>query len=286
MECAARGFRYRSYNRHGRLRLKLTCSGLTDNARAGAQTLRRPYLRNFAIGNGTGTVRVDVDKPDGDAVPLVSLTTRPRDSDCTAKPQGVHVGGSRFRAEARVTCRGLPDDARGVLAVGGLLAPDHIDVRDPDQKPPPAGAATSTERFQKPCDDPETFTFEGASVTTQTCYKRSITLGPWETGWIGSPFSPMQAPCRSPWYAQSVPTSSTSPRSTPTPGRGGGPTRSGWSPTGVPGPTSTSSGATPATRARSAPGTKPRASAQTVSREISSVRNSSGRPGTIAELLR
>ena len=202
-ECSARGFRYRSINRKGRLRLRMTCSGLTENSRAHLE-IRRPYVREFAMGNGTGTVRVKLDKPPGDAVPLVSLTTRPKRTDCETTPKGMHIGKREFRARASVRCRDLPEGTRGELAIGGLLAPDHIDLRhrEPTLAALPAGVERRAGR--KPCDDPITVSALGSSVTKQVCYTSPTTLGPWQSWYIGVKPAAARAPCQAPWKAYNV----------------------------------------------------------------------------------
>ena len=209
VDCAANGFRYTSHNRQGRLRVTLTCSDLSENSRAEFK-IRRPYAREVAISDGTGKVRLKLDKPAGDAVPLVGLTTEPKGTNCETTPRSMHVGRDEFRATASVTCNDLPRNARGELAVGGLLAPNHIDLqhREPTRADFAAAEAAASsegaERARKPCDDPYTVSLGGGSVTKQVCYTEPTRLGPWQSWFIGSGPRAASAPCVSPWYAHSL----------------------------------------------------------------------------------
>jgi hypothetical protein len=101
--------------------MRIRCPQAPTRARA-TLVCRAPFTRVFRLTSGAGTVRVEVDKPRGEALPLASVTTRPRDADCKVVRSRLRPGSRFFTATARVHCRGLPANAKSVLAVGGLIA--------------------------------------------------------------------------------------------------------------------------------------------------------------------
>lgn len=96
----------------------------------------------------------------------------------------MHVGRRELRASARVTCRKLPQGVRGVLAVGGLLAPSRTAVARAETLATSRGTATAA--AAKPCDGEITISIKSVSVTRLQCYTHPMTLGPWQTGFMGS----------------------------------------------------------------------------------------------------
>lgn len=189
--CTVRNYRYGNQQSKGRFSVRLFCRGLSRNARA-RFLFRAPYKRKFDLRNGTHVIRVTIDKPRGRALPLGSLTTRPRNTDCDVNPAGKSVGSDRFRARARMTCRGIEPGSTGVLGIGGLLSPDR-EVRIRSRF---AGAVADTSR---PADFATRARVPDGQCETQSvveikpfktlywkdCYTGSFTLGPWQTQWIG-----------------------------------------------------------------------------------------------------
>ena len=148
LPCAVLGYRYHAFRKKGTFEMRLRCHNVRSGAR-GRLVFRRPYVRMFKLHNGTGTIHIQLDKFPGTAVPLGQLSTRPRAANCTATPTGTHVGKHLFTASARVSCRGLPRDAKAVLAVGGLLAPSPSAATrsaDPGRRAPPQRASPTRRR--------------------------------------------------------------------------------------------------------------------------------------------
>ena len=83
LTCSASQFRYRAINREGDFHVRLRCRHITKGAHA-RLVFRAPYVKPFPLRNGTGTMRVKMDKPPGNAVPLASLRTLPANTDCSA----------------------------------------------------------------------------------------------------------------------------------------------------------------------------------------------------------
>jgi hypothetical protein len=187
--CAVSRYTYHAVNRKAEFRMRLACRRLKRGARI-RLVFRAPYERVFPIHDGTGTIRVRLDKPPGRALPLGQLTTRPRATHCTATPTGMHVGVHVFTASARVECHGLPPHAKGVLSVGGLLAPSDIAMSS-------ASPATARASAVKPCSSARTLSALGHSISWIYCYTPSTTLGPWQSTFVG--ILPPNPPCSSPW---------------------------------------------------------------------------------------
>jgi hypothetical protein len=190
VKCSALSYRYHANNKKGSFSMRMRCRNLPRGAKA-RLLFRAPYVRVFKLHNGTGTIRIQLDKFPGTAVPLGQLTTRPRNTNCTAIPTGRHIGPHQFTARARVTCRGLPRNAQGVLAVGGLLAPG------------PSAATRSTDTQArvasvKPCSSTRTLSALGHSVSWKYCYGAGFKLGPWQSKYFGA--TPTQS-CPSGWLS-------------------------------------------------------------------------------------
>jgi hypothetical protein len=177
LRCVVSEYRYRAVNKRGTFKMKLRCPRAPSGARA-RLVFRAPYLRVFALRNGTGTVRVKVDKPPGNVRPLGDLTTRPRDTNCKATPTGHHVGARVFTASARVKCQGLPAHAKGVLAVGGLLATGRIAMT-------PSTMSTATAAEAPGCREPSKLTFQGHTIEWRDCFGHPYTVGPWGSTYFG-----------------------------------------------------------------------------------------------------
>lgn len=196
LRCSVSSYRYHAIRKQGTFDMRIRCRKVRSGAR-GRLVFQRPYVRVFKLHNGTGTIKIRLDKFPGTAVPLGQLSTRPRTTRCTATPTGRHVGEHVFTASARVSCRGLPRDARGVLAVGGLLAPSPAAAsRSADLLAPSASAAaeshtTASVAAVKPCSSPRTLSLLGHSLSWRYCYGAGIDLGPWQSAYFG------QAPTQS-----------------------------------------------------------------------------------------
>jgi hypothetical protein len=194
-------YRYHAYKARGVFGMRIRCRKLGSGARA-RLVFRAPYVRVFKLRNGTGTLNIRLDKFPGTAVPLGQLSTRPRTTRCTAVPTVRHIGKHVFTASARVSCRGLPRDAKAVLAVGGLLAPrPSAATRSADllaQSAPSATASHTTASIAavKPCGSPRTLSLLGHSVSWRYCYGGGINLGPWQSAYFGQ--APTQR-CPSGW---------------------------------------------------------------------------------------
>ncbi len=191
LRCSVLSYRYHAIRKKGTFDMRIRCAKLGSAAR-GRLVFRRPYVRVFKLHNGTGTIKIRLDKFPGTAVPLGELSTRPHATKCTATPTGRRVGKHVFTASARVSCRGLPPDARGVLAVGGLLAPNpSAATRSADLLAASASSATGSPTTTsvaavKPCSDPRTLSLLGYSLSWRYCYGAGFNLGPWQSAYFGA----------------------------------------------------------------------------------------------------
>jgi hypothetical protein len=190
LPCSVVGYRYHAIGKKGKFGLRIRCRNVGNGAR-GRLVFRPPYVRVFKLGNGTGTITVRLDKFPGSATPLGQLTTRPRATNCTATPTGRHVGQHVFTASALVSCHGLPHNAKGMLAVGGLLAPSPSPaIRSADllaQSPSSAveSHTTASAAAVKPCSSTRTLSALGHSLSWRYCYGAGINLGPWQSAFFG-----------------------------------------------------------------------------------------------------
>jgi hypothetical protein len=190
LRCSVLSYRYHAIDEKGTFDTRIRCRKVGSGAR-GRLLFRRPYVRVFKLHNGTGTINIRLDKFPGTAVPLGQLTTRPRATKCTATPSGTHVGKHVFTASARVSCHGLPRDAKAVLAVGGLLAPSpSAATRSANLLTPSASSATESHTKAsiasvKPCSSPRTLSLLGHSISWRYCYGAGIDLGPWQSAYFG-----------------------------------------------------------------------------------------------------
>ena len=100
LRCSVAGSSYINHERRGLSRMRVRCLQVPRGARE-TPVFRAPFLRAFRLRNGAGSVRVEVDKLRGDALPLGRLTTRPRDSDCEVTRSRVRTGSRRVTARAR-----------------------------------------------------------------------------------------------------------------------------------------------------------------------------------------
>jgi hypothetical protein len=196
LRCTVADYSYINRERRARFRMQIRCPQARRGARA-TLAFRAPFLRVFRLRNGAGTVRVEVDKPRGDALPLGRLTTRPRDADCRVARSRVRSGSRRFTATARVRCRGLSASAKGVLAVGGLIAADKRPVSGGSARAvaPDARAAA----IRAGCEDPSRFDLGRESVSWKDCHTGPFTLGPWQSQWVGHIGSTPQFQCEPGW---------------------------------------------------------------------------------------
>ena len=194
VRCSVADYSYINHERRGRFRMRIRCPRVPRGAHA-RLVFRAPFLRTFRMGNGVGTVRVEVDKPRGDALPLGRLTTRPHGSDCKVTRSRVQSDARRFTATARVRCRGLPENAKGVLAVGGLIAADG-----PGSSSTQTTASTArSAAIRQGCDSPSTLNVGRESVSWKDCHTGPFTLGPWQSQWVGHIGSTPQFQCEPGW---------------------------------------------------------------------------------------
>ena len=91
LRCSVLSYRYHAIGKKGTFDMRIRCRSVGSGARA-RLVFRRPYVRVFKLHDGTGTVKLRLDRFPGTAVPLGQLTTRPRAANCTATPTGLHVG--------------------------------------------------------------------------------------------------------------------------------------------------------------------------------------------------
>ncbi len=194
--CSVTDYRYTTQELRGRFRMRIRCPQAQRGARATLR-FRAPLRKAFPLSNGAGTVRVQVDKPPGDALPMGRLTTRPPETDCTVRRSRVQVGSRRFTATARVHCRGLPANAKGVLAVGGLIADDvSASIAGSAAAAAPKARAAA---IREGCEDPSTLEVLGESTSWKDCHTGPFTLGPWRSKWVGHIGSTPQFGCESGW---------------------------------------------------------------------------------------
>ena len=196
LRCRVADYSYINHERRARFRMAIRCPRARRGARA-KLTFRAPFRRTFRLSNGAGTVRVEVDEPRGDVRPLGRLTTRPRNTDCKVTRSRVQTGSRRFTATARVRCRGLPANARGVLAIGGLIAAEASasTLSSARAAAPQARAAA----IRQGCESPSTLDVGRESVSWKDCHTGPFTLGPWQSQWVGHIGSRPQFQCESGW---------------------------------------------------------------------------------------
>jgi len=190
LNCSVLSYRYHAVRQKGTFALRIRCSKVRRGAR-GRLVFRSPYVRVFKLRSGTGTIKLRLDKFPGAAVPLGQLTTQPRAIKCTVRPTGRHVGRHVFTASARVRCHGVPHNAKGILAAGGLLAPSAPATARAAEGPARSSAAATASRptasvaTVKPCSSSRTLSAVGYSVSWRYCYGTGIPLGPWQSGYFG-----------------------------------------------------------------------------------------------------
>ena len=201
LPCSVLSYRYHAIREKGTFDLRIRCHKVGSGAR-GRLVFRSPYVRVFTLRNGSGTVRLRLDKFPGTAVPLGQLTTRPRAAKCSATPAAQHVGRHLFTASARVSCHGLPRNAKGVLAAGGLSAPSpptpgrSVDVPARPLTTATRSQTTASAAAVKPCSSARKLSALGHSISWRYCYGTGIVLGPWQSAYFGQ--APTQR-CPSGW---------------------------------------------------------------------------------------
>ncbi len=196
LRCSVADYSYINHERRGRFQMQIRCPQAQRGARA-TLTFRAPLRKAFRLRNGAGTVRVEVDKPRGDALPMGRLTTRPRRTNCKVRRSRVQIGSRRFTATARVHCRGLPANAKGVLAVGGLIAADaRASIADSASAAAPEARAAA---IRQGCDTPSTLEVVRESVSWKDCHTGPFTLRPWGSQWVGHIGSTPQFQCEAGW---------------------------------------------------------------------------------------
>jgi hypothetical protein len=196
LRCRVLHYSYRVHEERARFGMRIRCPKARHGARA-RLVFDHPLRRVFRLRNGTGTIRVKVDKPRGDALPLGRLTTHPRDRDCRVIRSHLRARPHLFTAQARVRCRGLPAHARGVLSVGGLIAADPAtDMRRPARA---AGPTAKSAAITAGCEEPNIFTAFNESVSWKDCHTGPFTLGPWQSQWVGHIGSTPQFNCEPGW---------------------------------------------------------------------------------------
>ena len=196
-DCTVAGYNYGARAAQGRFRIRIRCQDVPRNARA-KLLFRAPYIRQFALREGTSEIRINADKPRGNVRPLGSLTTAPRDTDCEVSPTGSKTGTRRFSATARMVCGDLPAGAQGIFGLGGLVSRGELGTATgstasvtssyrgpwtPDLSGSAEPAATAS--LDK-CDDPTVIDIKGQKTFRwKTCYSGPFVLGPWASQWVG-----------------------------------------------------------------------------------------------------
>jgi hypothetical protein len=185
--CSVIEYHYGAHGPRGRFQMTLRCLHVPRGARA-SLVFRAPYMRSFPLFNGSSSIRVRIDTPLGNALPLGELTTVPRGTDCRVTRTGAHDSGHHFAATAWLTCRRLPRNARGVLAVGGLLAggtPVKLSHLSPGGSAATSSRTAITARSSG-CTDVNTLQIlTKQTVAWKDCFSGPFTLDPWQSQWVG-----------------------------------------------------------------------------------------------------
>jgi hypothetical protein len=121
-DCEARRMHVPVIEGNGTATLTLRCRGLEAGATA-RLTIRESIRRSFRLGQGDGTVRVHLDKPPGKVEPLVHIATRPAHQPCRVLDHKLDVDRTEMDLTVDAHCKRVERGAKGVLYVGGLLAP-------------------------------------------------------------------------------------------------------------------------------------------------------------------
>lgn len=186
LRCSVARYSYVNREDKANFKMRIRCPQAGRGARA-KLVFGPPLIRTFPLHDGAGTVLVEVDKPRGDVQPLGRLTTRPGDSECSAGRSRLETGPSLFTATTAVRCRDLPENARGILAVGGLMAPDaeaSVSSVPAGSAPAPAPAPRAA-AVEGGCPTPNRLTVGKEDVLWRDCLADSFTLGPWGSQWVG-----------------------------------------------------------------------------------------------------
>ena len=189
LRCRVLGYHYGNLNRAGRFALRLRCSAAPRRAQ-GRLAFRAPIIRSFRLRNGNNTLRVRLDKPRGNALPLGDLRAGGRKGACRVGLTSTRTLENEFIATVRVRCRGLRRDARGTLAIGGLLAARRAQaqpvshgpaLRSDSAAPTTAGAVTANT-----CDAVSKVVIPSQpTVLWKDCFGGPFRLGPWQSQFVG-----------------------------------------------------------------------------------------------------
>ena len=196
--CTVARYSYIAHERRARFRTRIRCPRATRGARA-RLVFRVPLQRTFRLRNGVGTVRIVVDKPPGTALPMGELRTRPADRDCRITRSRLSTADRRLTATARVQCRGLPVNARGILTVGGLIAANAPADISRSSRMGSATARVAAASISQGCEAPTKLDLGGDSVQWKQCFTGPFTLGPWQSQWVGHIGSTPQFNCEAGW---------------------------------------------------------------------------------------
>ena len=210
LECAVAGYRYGSRETRGRMKISVRCQDTPKNARA-KLVFRAPYIRQFPLRDGTSKIRIRADKPRGKVQPLGSLSTIPRETKCDVTPTGRTIKPKQFTATARIACEDLPEGAKGIFGLGGLVSAGDLAHTGSTATVTSSnggaitsgvgdwlGVFTAGDYRPEKCEAEKTLELpKQKTFRWKTCYSAPFVLQPWESQWVG--FGNPTAQCPSGW---------------------------------------------------------------------------------------
>jgi hypothetical protein len=198
LHCAVRRYTYQAVRSRGQFQANVRCRAIPAGGGRVRLLFRSPFVVDFALTNGVGPLTLNFDKPAGNGLPDVELTTRPEGVDCRVSQEKVTNREFVVSATARVRCRDLPAHARGVLNVGGLLAGRSVRFAGPTPAVAsdrtvslsiaPHARPLATASATEGCGAPESITIDlpVVGINNQTyrhirCTSRTLSIPPWWT---------------------------------------------------------------------------------------------------------
>ena len=120
--CKSRRMPLSVHNRAGTLLLELRCKGQRRGATARVR-VRKGYVRHFHLRQGSGTLRVHLEKPAGSVAPLAHLSYGKKGTLCKSVRHKLRMRSKTFDLRVAARCGKVARNATGHLYVGGLLRP-------------------------------------------------------------------------------------------------------------------------------------------------------------------
>lgn len=118
--CASRRVQTAVHNGAGELVLELRCRRLKRGAAARVR-IAKPIVRHFRLRQGSGTLRIHLDKPPGKVEPYAHVSYG-KATPCKSVGHKLRLRSRSFDLRINARCGRIARNATGHLYVGGLLA--------------------------------------------------------------------------------------------------------------------------------------------------------------------